>query len=137
VNVVGESTVKGTVPTALVTLNVYTGESPSNKGVLETKEQFPAKIVNESCKSSVAVNALKSVYIHEQQVKSGHLEHPYQPFGAYALCVYSSKTKQTYTLSYETTAESEFIENIYLSAKSSKTGTTENGVTVKTNQSTC
>ncbi|MFZ1155371.1 MAG: hypothetical protein WAN93_10750, partial [Solirubrobacteraceae bacterium] len=85
----------------------------------------------------VAVNATKSVYIHEQNAKNGHLEHPYQPFGKYALCLYNSKTKQTYTLGYETTSESEFVENIYLNAKSSKFGTTENSVTVKSEQSSC
>jgi Tfp pilus assembly protein PilV len=137
VNVVGESTVKVTVPMSLVGLNVYTGSSPGSKGELETKEPFPIKITNESCTASVAVNGLKPVYIHEQKVKSGHLERTYQPFGKFALCLYNATTKKTYTLSYETTTESELAENVYLGAKSSKAGTTENGVTVKSEQSTC
>lgn len=135
--VVGESTVEAKVPTSLVTLNVYTGESPAKKGELETKELLPVKITNESCKSSVGVNATKSVYVHEQKIKGGHLEHPYQPFGKYALCLYNSKVKETYTLSYETITESEFTKNVYLGAKSSESGTTENGVTVKSKQSSC
>lgn len=134
--VIGESTVKVTVPTSLVTLNVYTGESPAKKGELE-KELLPIKITNESCKSSVAVNATKSVYIHEQKIKGGHLEHPYQPFGSFSLCLYNAKTSKSYSLEYKTTTESELIENIYLGAKSSKSGTTENGVTVKSEQSSC
>lgn len=134
--VVSESTVKVTVPMSRVTLNLFTGESPAKKGELETKESFPVKITNESCKSSVAVNATKSVYIHEQNAKNG-LEHPYQPFGTYSLCVYNTKTSKTYSLEYKTTSESEFIENVYLGAKSSKSGTTENGVTVKSEQSSC
>ena len=137
VTVIGESTVKVTVPTSLVTLNVYTGASPGSPGVLETKEPFPIKITNKSCETPVAVNATKSVYIHEQKVKSGHLENPYQPFGAYTLCLYNPGTSKTYTLSYATNKEAEFIENIYLGAKSSEAGTTENGVTVKSKQSTC
>jgi Tfp pilus assembly protein PilV len=137
VTVVGGSTAKVTVPTSLVTLNVYTGSSPASQGTLETKEAFPIKITNESCKASVAVNATKSVYIHEQLVKAGHLEHKYQPFGSYELCLYNSGTSKTYTLSYKTNKEAEFIENIYLGAKSSSGGTTENGVTVRSSQSKC
>jgi Tfp pilus assembly protein PilV len=132
--VIGESTVKVTVPTALVALSVYTGASPGSQGELETKEAFPIKITNESCKASVAVNATKSVYIHEQNTKVGHLEHPYQPFGSYTLCMYNAKTKKTFTIGYETKTESELVENVYLGAKSSKAGTTENGVMVKSEQ---
>ena len=75
------------------------------------------KITNTLCKSALPNNATVAHYIHEQEFKSGALEHPYQPFG-FELCVYNSSSKNTYTLKYENTTVAGTTLNVYLSGKS-------------------
>jgi type II secretory pathway pseudopilin PulG len=119
------------VPLSLLTLNVYSGSKPSSAGKAESGP-YPVKITNTLCKSAIPNNATAAHYIHEQEFKSATLEHPYQPFGGFELCVYSSSSKSTYTLKYENTTVAGTALNVYLSGKSG-----ENGVTINTGQTKC
>ncbi len=118
------------VPTSYLTLTVYSGSKPGGSQGTAQQGPYPVKITNKLCKASIPNNATEAHYIHEQEFKSGALEHPYQPFGEFELCLYNAKN--TYTIKYETTTVTGATAAIYLG--SSKT---ENGVTVNTGQTKC
>ena len=107
------------VPTSYVNLSVWTGKYSASAGS-RTSELLPVKITNTACASAAMPNnAWNTNYVHTQKLASeGHLERPFQPFGAGALCVASTKEKRTYTYSYENTAAKGAEPAIYLAQKS-------------------
>ncbi len=79
--------IKVTVPTSMVTLNLYKTSITEPE---TTKQEV--KITNLSCKNAspaqVADNAIKSHYEHYQLTSTtGHLAIPYQPFGEFEICL--------------------------------------------------
>ncbi len=91
-------------------------KSPSN-GV----SGLQVKITNTACSGATTPNnASKLNIIHEQQTTSeGTLENPYQPFGAYEVCVASKKEKKRYKFSGSNLTPAGTAPTIYLGARSS------------------
>jgi Tfp pilus assembly protein PilV len=82
----GERTVVN-IPMSLLTLNVYNGTGPKNeKGLAST--QYPVTITNLKCATATPNNETEVNIKHNQTTStSGHLEHFFQPFGAFELCL--------------------------------------------------
>jgi len=104
-------TVPAEVVLVPVTLSVYTGKNTSS-GL--TSEALPVKITNTGCKEGTPNDATGPLYIHEQKLSGGHLEHQYQPFGSFSLCVYSAAKKQNYTVNYTNEKTAGSSRNILL-----------------------
>ncbi len=120
------STVK--VPLSAVALSVWKGTKTTPEPI--TGEALPVRIVNTKCVgTSPADNATATVTTHEQKLSGGHLEDPYQPFGAFTLCVYSAAQNKNYLINYTNTTEAGSTANIYLK------GSTEGEQTVTNNPS--
>ena len=97
----GEATVIK-VPMSRTELTIYTGSSSSSRGSTEGEHLGPVKITNTGCKNyETPLNATGLAWVHEQSQTSteGHLENPFQPFGAYTLCMVDKGLKKTYTIS--------------------------------------
>jgi len=123
------------VPLSHVSLSVYTGTEPGKPGSLAST-RYPVTIEDSECAEVLPDNATTADVAHTQETTtSGHLTHPFQPFGRWALCLYDATTKQTYTVPYENTTESGNTFSIYLGASGTKSGTTRNGVTIASEQS--
>ena len=105
-----------TVPISRTNLVVREGtqKSPGSTASL------PVKITNTACSASlVPNNASKLNLVHEQSTTSaGLLEFPYQPFGAYELCVANKTAKKRYKFSSSNTEAKGTSPAVYLGAKS-------------------
>jgi type II secretory pathway pseudopilin PulG len=79
------------------------------------------KLTNTACAASAIPNNASKLNLTRIQktTSEGTLEFPYQPFGAYELCVASSAKKKRYKYSAGNTTEAGTAPNIYLGAKSS------------------
>ena len=79
------------------------------------------KLTNTACAASPTPNNASKLVITRVQktTGAGTLESPYQPFGAYELCVASSAKKKRYKYSSSNTTEAGTSPSIYLGAKSS------------------
>lgn len=127
VKVIGGQTVEVDVPMSYVELAVYKGTKSSPGSPAEVS--YPVKIVDPLCTQATTDE-------HEQSTTtSGHLTHPYQPFGKFTLCLYESSSKKTYTVAYENKTEAGSTVHIYL-GESAKAGSGSEAE-VKTNQKSC
>jgi Tfp pilus assembly protein PilV len=117
------------VPTSRIALNVYKGfekevaklgaEAVKN---LETTEAQWITITNTECASTTPdnetiVSTKHTQYTTTEATRShygGHLEAPFQPFGAYQLCLYSKEKKKTYTVTGADNTVEGTAQNIYL-----------------------
>ena len=79
------------------------------------------KITNTACSSSLTPNnASKLNFTHEQKTTGeGSLEFPFQPFGAYELCVANKTAKKRYKYLGSNTTEAGTAPTVYLGARSS------------------
>ena len=127
----GESTTVK-VPTSYVALSLYKGtKSEAEKSThlweaLETTHPQLVTITNTKCAGIAPNNEATINDEHTQDTTTeatpkngGHLEHPFQPFGEFGLCVYDSElgspTKgKTYTVSYDNTTEAGTAPSIFL-----------------------
>ncbi|HEV3047247.1 MAG TPA: type II secretion system protein [Solirubrobacteraceae bacterium] len=129
------------VPMSYVTLNVYkkTESEVNSLGSskwkdLETTTSLPVVITSTKCTSNKPDNETTVTNRHAQSTTTGssnggHLTDPFQPFGNFTLCVYSSAEKKTYTFNeFTNSTVAGSTKNLYLPA------TSETGVTIKTNQ---
>jgi prepilin-type N-terminal cleavage/methylation domain-containing protein len=114
------------VPLSRVALNVYKNRESEVAALgseavkdLETKNKLTATITDTSC-ASIAPNNETTVKTEHKQYTSvgeaygGHLEFPFQPFGAYQLCIYNSEAQKTYTVKGEDLTVAGTSQNIYL-----------------------
>jgi Tfp pilus assembly protein PilV len=141
--VLPEATKVTRVPLSYVNLSVWSGTESSKAGSLETSKAYPVKITNTACKTTVANNATEAVAYHAQETAinpskgtnplAGHLEYPFQPFGKFELCVWSSTLTKTYKVSYENTTVTGSTVNIYLGAKTGSGGSITIAEKQKTN----
>ncbi len=129
-DVTGGTTQPVKVPVSYVKLNVYTSAKTSSTPTFDEATAYPVTITNTACKSLTpdnesAINEPKETeYVTVDNstnstswpLYGGHLEHPFLPFGAGRLCLaYNSGSKHdTFTTTYELTAEGEYIRNIYI-----------------------
>lgn len=146
-------TVKVKVPMSRVKLSVYSG-TESAHGTLETtgetknkNEPYAVKITNKGlskeCKVTPNNAAKEESTIHLQHIlttkesatHAGYLQAPFQPFGKFELCLWSKELTKTYTIGYENTTAPGTVTSIYLGASGSKFGSSKEGMTVKTGQS--
>lgn len=98
----GKTASAANVPMSYVALEVWTGTS-SSKGSLST-EALPVTITNTGCAGKTPTGVTDES--NEKLNGDGALEHPFQPFGSYTLCVYSHPQKRTYTTAaYTNTTE--------------------------------
>lgn len=112
----GKTTVVS-VPLSYVALSLWTGATSGSKGALAKEHLGPVKVTNSECASSATPNnATALVVAHEQKETSleGHLEDPFQPFGAFELCVYDKALKRTYTTKYTNNTTAGSAPQIYL-----------------------
>jgi type II secretory pathway pseudopilin PulG len=150
----GGETIKVKIPTSYVNVSVYSG-TEKTPGKLETtgetankEEPYAVKITNKGaakeCKITPNNSAKEESYAHLQHVlttkenaaHAGFLQAPFQPFGKFELCVWAKTAKKTYTISYENKTVAGTKDEIFLSASGSKSGTSKEGMTVKTEQNT-
>jgi|GEM_PF-1470975 len=114
------------VPLSHLSLNVYKNRESEVAALgseavkdLETKNKLVATITDTSC-ASVAPNNETTVktehkqYTTTEEADGGHLQFPFQPFGAYQLCVYNSETQKTYTILGEDLTVAGSTKSIYL-----------------------
>lgn len=122
------------VPMSHVTLNVYEGTKSSHS---RPTTAYPVTITDPLCAQVATTDAhtqeTTTPSVSESTVP-GHLKDPYQPFGKFALCLYNKAQKKTYTAPYELISEAGRTLNIYLGAS---TTTKEEGVEIKSSQSSC
>jgi type II secretory pathway pseudopilin PulG len=85
------------------------------------------KLTNTACAASVTPNNASKLNLTRIQktTSEGMLEFPYQPFGAYELCVASSAKKKRYKYSASNTTEAGTSPAIYLGAKSASEKATQ------------
>lgn len=125
------------VPLSRVLLDVHTGTGPGSPGSL-AKTRYPITITDGECASDIPNNAGSADAEHTQQSSAaGHLSEPFQPYGRYSLCLFDPAESKTYTAAYVNSTEAGNNVSLYLAAKGSGEGITENGVTVATGQSEC
>jgi len=111
------------VPTSYTKLTAWAG--PDNKssvirGEAEKERLGPVKITNSECASSeMPDNSYEHLYTHEQTetLPEGRLENPFQPFGAFSLCLVDKKTEKTYTVKYTNSKVEGSTPQIYLGQK--------------------
>lgn len=137
VKVIGGQRVSVHVPMSYVTLNVHTGSSKSSEGSLASTS-YPVKIIDPQCAKAIPLNDSAAEDEHTQNTTtSGHLSYPFQPYGKFSLCLYSSSKQQTYTVPYENKTEAGSTVNIYLEAGAKKgyyKGSSEEGVEIQSSQ---
>ena len=128
-SIAGGPTTEVKVPVSHTTLNVYKGteKEATAKGYanLETSKSLPVAITNTSCTSYSSPNnetALNLKHVQSTTEGSGfggHLHAPFQPFGAYQLCVFDEgKNRDTYRVTGENTTVAGSTVNIFLGQKS-------------------
>jgi prepilin-type N-terminal cleavage/methylation domain-containing protein len=104
------------VPLSYVTLNLYKGTKTS-EGLTATSP-YPVKITNVSCTTPLALppdDSYKATYEHTNSTTAeAHLTNPFQPFGAFKLCVYNSAASKTYTATYTNSSVAGSKVNIFL-----------------------
>ena len=114
-----------------VTLNLYKGtQSEEEKSThsweaLETKASYPATITNTNCAGVTPNNEAAVKDAHTQDTTDettlpgygGHLEDPFQPFGAFELCLLDTGLDRTYKVKYENKALIGGSPSIYLSQR--------------------
>jgi Tfp pilus assembly protein PilV len=133
VDVTGATTQAVTVPVPYMLLNVYTGTKVT-PGSFQEATAYPVTITNTACKSLTPDNETAINEPEETQFQTvsnstnsttwpeygGHLEHPFLPFGEGELCLAYNTTgtsakHDTFTTTYDLTAEGQYTRNIYLS----------------------
>jgi Tfp pilus assembly protein PilV len=107
------------VPLSRTEVSIWKGSSSANKGSPENERLGPVTITNTGCKSyETPANASGLAWIHEQTQTSltGHLEEPFQPFGAFTLCMVDKKLAKpkTFTVSYTNSTATGTAPQIYL-----------------------
>ena len=111
------------VPTSYTKLTAWTGpdnKSSAIRGEAEKERLGPVKITNSECASSeMPDNSYEHLYTHEQveTLPEGRLENPFQPFGAFSLCLVDKKTEKTYTVKYTNSKVEGSTPQIYLGQK--------------------
>ncbi len=109
-------TVEVNVPMTKTNLIVREGtqKSPGSTASL------PVKIKNTACSASATPNNASKLNIEHKQntTSAGLLEFPYQPFGAYELCVANKTAKKRYKFSSTNTTPAGTSPAIFLGAKS-------------------
>jgi Tfp pilus assembly protein PilV len=113
-------TVSVKVPMSYTKLTAYKGIEAS--GETESRALGKVKITNSGCASAqIPNNSWGFAYTHEQPktLAGGALEFPYQPFGAFQLCVVDPYNEKTYTRSFTNSTTAGSTPNIYLGQKTS------------------
>lgn len=129
----GTTTPPVKVPVSYMKLTVYTSAKGASTPTFEEATAYPVTITNTACKSLTpdnesTINEPKETeYLTVDNSTNstswpgygGHLEHPFLPFGKGRLCLAynttgSSAKHDTFTTTYELTAEGEYTRNIYL-----------------------
>lgn len=109
------------IPTSYTKLNLYTGNDAAHKGSLVSGAYGPVKITNTGCETAaIPDDATARNFTHEQletETTGGHLKVPYQPFGAYKLCVLAAGIKKTYTVKGTNATATGSEQNIYIGQK--------------------
>ncbi len=118
------------VPLSHTSLNLY-GASESEVATLgseaakdlETKNKYLVTITNTACTGTTPNNETSVKSEHKQdttteEANGGHLEFPFQPFGAYQLCIYNATSKKTYTVTGEDLTVAGTTKSIYLPQRS-------------------
>jgi prepilin-type N-terminal cleavage/methylation domain-containing protein len=104
------------VPMSYVTLNLYKGTKVSEG--FTTTSPYPVKITNVSCTTPLALtpdDSYKATYEHSNTTTAeAHLTNPFQPFGAFKLCVYNSAASRIYTATYTNSTVAGSKVNIFL-----------------------
>jgi type II secretory pathway pseudopilin PulG len=137
------------VPMSYVTVNAYKATESAVNALgtskwkdLETTNPLPITITNKKCagvtpdnEKTIADRHLQSTTTNATSpANGGHLTYPFQPFGTFEACVYSSTEKKTYKTEYTNSSVAGSTVNIYLPAPTGTTG----GVKVATASSnTC
>ncbi len=118
------------VPLSHTSLNLYSASESEVAALgseaakdLETKNKYLVTITNTACTGTTPNNETPVKSEHEQdtttgEANGGHLEFPFQPFGAYQLCVYNETSKRTYTVPGEDLTVAGTTKNIYLPQRS-------------------
>jgi type II secretory pathway pseudopilin PulG len=125
------------VPMSYVTANVYKATESTVNALgtskwkdLEIANALPVTITNKKCASITPDNEKPITDRHLQSTTTnaaspgngGHLTDPFQPFGTFEVCVYSSTEKKTYKAEYTNSSVSGSTVNIYLPAPTGTTG---------------
>jgi len=110
------------VPLSYTKLSAYTGSSGANKGELTKEVLGPVKITNTGCASApIPNNSWGFAYTHEQKetLAGGHLANPFQPFGAFTLCLVDQHVTpvKTYTWSSADSTVAGTAKEFYLGQK--------------------
>jgi hypothetical protein len=132
-DVIGGTTQSVKVPVSYMKLNVYTTAKGASTPAFDEATAYPVTLTNTACKgltpdNETVINEPKeteyvTVYNATNStswpVYGGHLEHPFLPFGEGRLCLAynttgSSAKHETFTNTYDLTAEGEYVRNIYL-----------------------
>jgi Tfp pilus assembly protein PilV len=122
------------VPVSRLSLNVYKGTEGEVNALgsqaakdLETSHAHLVTIIDKSCAGVTQEpnNETGVSFAHTQdtttgEAKGGHLEFPFQPFGAYELCVYEETSRKTYTVTGEDLSFAGTSQNIFLKQRSTK-----------------
>ncbi len=114
------------VPLGYTDLSLYNGTY--GKTSTNAEALGPVKITNGECASAPTPNnSWGFTYVHEQTGKTltketyageGRLENPFQPFGAFTLCLVDATTKKTYTTTFTNSkAATASTPTIYLGQK--------------------
>jgi prepilin-type N-terminal cleavage/methylation domain-containing protein len=90
------------VPLSYVALNVFKGTKESEG--FSAFSPYPVKITNLSCTTPLAAvpnDAYQATHEHSNSTTAEtHLTNPFQPFGKFKLCLYSTEKKETFTATY-------------------------------------
>jgi len=130
--VVSGSAVTVKVPMSYVNLTASSG-TYSKPGSAESTE-YPVLITNTECEGyGLPNNAYAGTVAHAQLTNtSGHLAHPFQPFGKQTLCLFSPTTKRTFTTTYTNSTAAGTTRNAYLGqASKAERETVENEAKAK------
>jgi prepilin-type N-terminal cleavage/methylation domain-containing protein len=118
------------VPLSRIALNVYKGTESEVAALgsaavknLESEHARLVTITNTKCTGTTPAHETEIKSKHTQdttigEARGGHLEFPFQPFGAYQLCVYNEETKKTYTVLGEDMTIAGTSQTIYLAQRS-------------------
>jgi Tfp pilus assembly protein PilV len=107
----GNTVVK--VPLSYVNLTVSQGTVFSPGAIESTPAE--ALFTNVECEGyELPNNAFAASLVHSQTTNSsGHLGHPFQPFGKEKLCVYDKAAKRTYTSTFTNSETKGTARNVY------------------------
>jgi type II secretory pathway pseudopilin PulG len=135
----GGEAVSTNIPMDYVKLETYKGTKALKESVEATPREV--KITNLSCSSATPPNNSKSTLVteHLQNTSSeGALSAPYQPFGKFKLCLYSSSTKRIYSTEYTNEASTLTTVKVYLKESSSYENSPTEKISVKSvSSNTC